>query len=321
MLRLPTPSLLGLIILNAVPAVQAVDFKTQILPIFEKKCLECHSAPKMVDGRRKNPKGDLRLDAAWAMLKGAENGPTLVPGNLAKSYLFEVVNLPKDDDMFMPPEGDPLSAAEIALLKSWIEEGAPFGEWKGNLEGAPAEVLAAKPAAPKGPREHELLYAELSKTLKAADPAALEAAKAKGAQVFQLKADSPLLRVDFLTGVSRCNDESLQSLKDLAANIAQLDLGRTVISNEGLKALAGFKSLISLDLRQTKIDNSGLVHLAALKQLRHLNLFGTQVSAEGLQALSALKNLRSLNLYQTQVKPGALAQLKSLLPKAEIVLQ
>jgi hypothetical protein len=166
-----------------------------------------------------------------------------------------------------------------------------------------------------------LLYAELSKTLKAADPAALEAAKAKGAQVFQLKADSPLLRVDFLTGVSRCNDESLQSLKDLAANIAQLDLGRTVISNEGLKALAGFKSLISLDLRQTKIDNSGLVHLAALKQLRHLNLFGTQVSAEGLQALSALKNLRSLNLYQTQVKPGALAQLKSLLPKAEIVLQ
>ena len=40
-----------------------VDFKKQIWPIFQKKCIECHSAPKTdASGRVKKPKGRVEMD-------------------------------------------------------------------------------------------------------------------------------------------------------------------------------------------------------------------------------------------------------------------
>ena len=32
----------------------------------------------------------------------------------------------------MPPKGDPLTKDEIEALKSWIQQGAKFGDWKGT---------------------------------------------------------------------------------------------------------------------------------------------------------------------------------------------
>lgn len=304
----------------ALPAHAAVSFEKQILPVLEAKCLGCHKAPFMEDGKLKKPKADLRLDAAWAMLKGAESGPALVPGNLAKSYMYEVVTLPKDDDMFMPPKGDPLTADELKLLKEWIESGADFGGWKGNMEGAPKEADAAKPAVAKV-RDHEVFYTRLQEGLKPADPATLEKAKAGGAQVSQLKADGPLLRADFLTGVSKCTDETIQVLLPLKEHIAQLDLGRTAITDGAFKTLAQFPRLASLDLRQTKVTDAGLESLAGLKHLQNLNLFGTAVTDAGVKKLAALKSLKSLSLYQTQATPAAAKELEAAIPGLVVTLK
>lgn len=305
---------------TAAPLQAAVNFEKQLLPVIEAKCLGCHKAAHMEDGKLKKPKADLRLDAAWAMLKGAESGPALVPGNLAKSYLYEVVNLPKDDDMFMPPKGDPLTPDEIKLLKEWIESGADFGGWKGNMEGAPAEAATAKPTVAKV-REHEVFYKTLETGLKPAEAAFIEKAKAAGAQVSTLKMDSPLLRVDFLTGVSKCNDESVAKLLPLKEHIAQLDLGRTVITDAALKSLGQFTRLAALDLRQTKVTDAGLESISGLKNLQSLNLFGTEITDAGIKHLAAIKSLKTLSLYQTKATEAGVKQLTAAIPGIKVTLK
>jgi hypothetical protein len=306
-----------------VPALRsnaAVNFEKDLLPVLTKKCLDCHSAPTVVDGKPKKPKGELRLDAAWAMLKGGETGPALVPKDLAKSYMFEVVTLPKDDDMFMPPKGDPMTEAEIKLLKEWIESGADFGTWKGNMEGAPAEVAAAGAKEVK-PREHDLFYAKLSEGLKPAPEAAIAKAKEGGAQIAQLKMDSALLRADFLTGVSKCDDAKIAVLEPLKDHIAQLDLGRTMITDAGLKTVGQLSRLVSLDLRQTKVTDAGLEALTGLKNLQAINLFGTEITDAGVKHLASIKSLKQVTLFQTKATPAGVAELKKALPKAVVTLK
>jgi len=300
------------------PLQAAVNFEKQILPVIEAKCLGCHQAPHMKDGKMQKPKADLRLDAAWAMLKGAESGPALVPGNLAKSYMYEVVTLPKDDDMFMPPKGDPLTVDEIRLLKEWIEGGADFGGWKGNMDGAPAET--AKATVVKV-REHEVFYAKLEEGLKPADTAAVEKANAAGAQIATLKVNSPLLRADFLTGVSKCDDEKVMVLLPLKEQIAQIDLGRTIITDSALNTLAQFPRLASLDLRQTKITDAGLESLVGLKNLQNLNLFGTGVTDAGVKQLMVIKSLKTVSLYQTKATASAVEELTAAIPGIKVTLK
>ncbi len=317
-LRLST--LLFSVVGTAASLQAAVNFEKDLLPVLEKKCLGCHKAPHMEDGKLKKPKADLRLDAAWAMLKGAESGPALVPGNLAKSYMYEVVTLPKDDDMFMPPKGDPLTADELKLLKEWIEGGADFGGWKGNMEGAPKEAEAPKAAEAKV-REHETFYKALETGVKPADAAAIDKAKAEGAQIATLKMDSPLLRADFLTGVSKCTDEKVAVLLPLKEQVAQLDLGRTVISDAALKTVAQFPRLASLDLRQTKITDAGLASLSGLKNLQSLNLFGTEITDAGLKHLMAIKSLKTLSLFQSKATAAGAKQLTDAIPGIQVTLK
>lgn len=299
----------------------AVNFEKQILPVLQKKCLDCHSATKVVDGKPKKPKGDLQLDAAWAMLKGAENGPSLVPGNLAKSYMYEVVTLPKDDDMFMPSKGDPMTAEEIKLLKEWIESGADFAGWTGNMEGAPADVAAAAAAKVAKPRAHDIFYQELTKEVKPASEAAIAKAKEGGAQISQLKLDSALLRADFLTGVSKCDDEKVTVLLPLKDNIAQLDLGRTVITDGALKTVAQFSRLAVLDLRQTKITDAGLSALSGLKKLQTLNLYGTEITDAGLKNLASIKSLKQVTLFMTKATPAGAKALTDAIPGVQVTLK
>jgi hypothetical protein len=101
-----------------------VDFTSEILPILEASCIECHGA--------KEDFSNLRLDSRAGIEKGGDLGKVLVPGKPDDSPLYVRVSLPQDDLDFMPVEGDGLTEEQIALLKTWIEEGADFGEWTGE---------------------------------------------------------------------------------------------------------------------------------------------------------------------------------------------
>ncbi len=315
-----TPALISLAI-ALVPAAShaAVDFTKEILPILEKRCMECHKAPFEENGKVKKPKADLRLDGAWAIMKGSENGPVLKPGDASKSGIYESITLPTDDDDHMPPKGDPLTAEQIKLIKTWIDEGAKFGGWEGSTVGRPAELGAQGAEARK--REHDEFYKALEQGAKPVAEAILKQVQAAGAQTSTLTGTSPLLRVDFLTGVSQCKDDKVAALAPIADNIAHLDLARTSITDAALAAVGKMSRLARLDLRQTKITDKGLESLAALKKLQVLNLYGTEVTDAGIARLAAIKSLKEVFLFQTKVTEAGAKKVEAALPGVRLVLK
>ncbi len=90
-------------------------FETQIRPLLARRCQGCHGHEKQ--------QGGLRLDTREGLKKGGDGGPVLEPEKLADSRLLAV--LTHEGELKMPPK-EPLPAAELALLKEWILQGAPF---------------------------------------------------------------------------------------------------------------------------------------------------------------------------------------------------
>ena len=107
-----------LLFIAAQSAAAPVDFVREVRPIFEKHCYDCHAEKKQ--------KGGLRLDVKAAALKGGDNdGPNIIPGKAKESSLIHLVTSSDEDEM-MPPKGERLSAAQIATLTTWINEGAAW---------------------------------------------------------------------------------------------------------------------------------------------------------------------------------------------------
>ena len=108
-------------LLSATPLPAAPpDFVTDIRPIFEKHCAACHGEKKQKSG--------FRLDIRAAAFAGGDlHGPALIPGQPAQSPLHRLIS-DRDADDRMPPEGDGLSEAELALITDWIAAGAVWPE-------------------------------------------------------------------------------------------------------------------------------------------------------------------------------------------------
>ena len=121
--------------LTAVPVIvqQRVDFVRDVQPILETHCYECHGAKKSKNG--------LRLDLRAAALKGGDNGAPIVPGDSEHSLIVRRIRGLDGDDQ-MPKDKDPLTAAQLALIRAWIDQGAVWPE-----PPAAAAAPAADPIA------------------------------------------------------------------------------------------------------------------------------------------------------------------------------
>ncbi len=93
-------------------------FDRDVRPIFEQSCFRCHGLVK--------PKSDFRLDLRSEALKGGEdNTNDVVPGHSDRSQLIRyVAGLDKDIQMPPPDTSPPLTPAQVAVLKAWIDQGA-----------------------------------------------------------------------------------------------------------------------------------------------------------------------------------------------------
>lgn len=316
MKTLPFLSLLPLTLPGLASA--AVSFEKEILPVLEAKCMECHKAPFEKDGKTVKPKAGLRLDAAWAILTGSEDGAVLVAGKPGDSTLYERVTLPPDDQDFMPPKdkAEPLTESEVALLKQWIEEGASFGEWQGNLEGKPAELSNSGKALPVSKIQE--VYKRLGEGLAMPEEKSWESVTASGGRVARLAQTSPLLSVDFRLAAEAATDEQILAAKPIAAAIAHLDLSRSAATDAALGLVAETPRLVRLDLSNTAVGDAGIAKLAGLKELRYLNLHGTQVGDGGLATLKGLSSLESVYLWQSKVTEAGVKALQKALPEAKI---
>jgi len=119
---------------------EPIDFNKHLLPILEAKCNDCHAAPYMKGDRKIAPKAGLQLSTYEMVMKGNLNGEVVTAGKPEESYLYEVVTLPTDDEMFMPPKGESMTPDEVDILKRWISEGA--------RETASSEAIAEMPKIP-----------------------------------------------------------------------------------------------------------------------------------------------------------------------------
>lgn len=94
----------------------------------------------------------LRLDGKAAALRGGQSGRTIVPGKAAESSLYlRIAGI--GEQARMPMGGKPLAAAEIALVKQWIDEGAVWPEAAAGAAGGVKKHWAfLAPVRPKLPK-------------------------------------------------------------------------------------------------------------------------------------------------------------------------
>lgn len=115
---------------KSAPAAQ-VDFLKQIRPLFQAKCYSCHG--------REVQEGGFRLDLKSRALEGGDSGVAIKPSHSHNSELFHRVSGTGDGDK-MPPDGEgtPLSQEELALVKTWIDQGAnwPVTDAQQNSPGS-----------------------------------------------------------------------------------------------------------------------------------------------------------------------------------------
>ncbi len=97
------------------PEKAEIDFPRDIAPILG-RCQWCHSAAQQMSG--------LRLDSRAVALQGGNSGPALLPGRGGESRLIQLVS--GAGKVVMPPAGPRLSAENIATLRAWIDQGAPW---------------------------------------------------------------------------------------------------------------------------------------------------------------------------------------------------
>ena len=114
-----------------------VDFEKEILPIFRRNCLACHSATEA--------ESDLVLETPQTILKGGSEGPAVEAGKSAESLLLKMASKQKEPHM-PPPDNDvkakPLTSQELGLIKLWIDQGA-----KGEVTSA-SSMITWQPLPP-----------------------------------------------------------------------------------------------------------------------------------------------------------------------------
>ncbi len=116
--------------LTGLPAVvlgQSESLERRAHTLLSAKCFACHGEAKM---------SGLDLREQATALQGGKRGPAIVPGNAEGSLLYHAIR--REGDLEMPPGDAALSAAEVVLLRDWINAGA---RWE--MGGASSQVASS----------------------------------------------------------------------------------------------------------------------------------------------------------------------------------
>lgn len=110
------------IVLLVTPLAAAVDFSRDVQPILNKNCIACHGGVKEA--------GDVSFIFRDQVLGKGESGKTVVvPGKPEVSEMIARITTNDLDDLMPKPEHGPrLSDEDVETLRTWIAEGAEWGE-------------------------------------------------------------------------------------------------------------------------------------------------------------------------------------------------
>jgi hypothetical protein len=114
----------------------APDFTRDIKPILDSACVSCHGPEKQ--------KGNLRLDQRRSAFGVGESGERIIiPHRSADSLLIELV-ASDDPEERMPRKADPLTTEQIALLRRWVDVGAPWPDDGASVVAASEMIVTAR---------------------------------------------------------------------------------------------------------------------------------------------------------------------------------
>jgi mono/diheme cytochrome c family protein/uncharacterized membrane protein len=258
-------------------------YAARIDPIFDANCAACHRAGKS--------KGGLRLDSYEQLLRGGNDGPVVVPGDPAHSLLLERITLPRDNTKAMPADGrSPLKPQEIAIIQSWIEQGA--------------SQTAQTVAGISNPKEHEeipvrpvgdysALMGEITQMRASLGPKLLP--------VSSKPSDGLILNTE--DTARTFDDAALGRFEKFAPYIVEVDLARTAVTDKSFEILGTFTNLRAIHLEATQVTGIGIAKLSQLSQLSFINLSETKLSPSALPALRSLKSVRRTYTFDTPADP------------------
>ena len=116
-------AILALLVLPLAKAEDPISFSRQIRPILSENCIACHGPDD------KARKAKLRLDDEASAKSDRKGDIAIVPGKPELSSLIQRIES-KDPEEVMPPpkQHKVISPEQVALLKTWIRQGARWGK-------------------------------------------------------------------------------------------------------------------------------------------------------------------------------------------------
>ncbi|MEO8300337.1 MAG: PSD1 and planctomycete cytochrome C domain-containing protein [Rhizomicrobium sp.] len=195
--------------LGGAASQRQVDFNRDIRPIFNSQCMACHGGVKQAA----NVSFSYREQALG---KGKSGRPTVVPGNPRASELIARITS-ADPEVRMPLHRSPLPAAQIALLRQWIKEGAVWENYWAFVPPKPQALPDVRNAAWVRQPLDRFILARLDKEKLAPSPEADKAAL--------------LRRVSLdLTGLPPTPEEQAAFLADTSKNGYEKQVNRLLAS-------------------------------------------------------------------------------------------
>lgn len=91
---------------------EMISFTKQVAPIILQNCGQCHV---------EESRGKYSAATYPSLIKGTRKGKAVKPGDLEMSRMIVRI-----EEGTMPPEGPPVPDDQVAILKTWIEQGAKF---------------------------------------------------------------------------------------------------------------------------------------------------------------------------------------------------
>jgi hypothetical protein len=92
-------------------------FRTNLVPILERRCLHCHGDAAA--------KGGLSLSSASGLRNGGDRGPAVVPGKPDESLLIELISGNQPE---MPRKEERLTPEQVGHFREWVATGAHWPE-------------------------------------------------------------------------------------------------------------------------------------------------------------------------------------------------
>ena len=283
------------IVLNEQNWEEALLYEDVVNPILNNKCVSCHNPKKI--------KGELLLDSEEGILTGGENGEVVEANKASDSEIFIRMNLPKDNDDHMPPDGKTQpSKEEIALLGAWLDAGHPFG---GTIAESGLQKELFQSFFPKK-IDNDYPNMEIAE----ASQDSIEAIKNKGIHIDKISKATNFLKVSCLNKPS-FSDSDFALLHPLKNQIAILDLGGTQVTDVIFEKLATLPNLTVLHLDHTKLTGKDIEILASSSEhLKSINLTDTEFQEPYLQKLADFKKLKKAYVFNTQLDANGTKSLK-----------